>query len=78
MSLGLTREIDLANDWGIGLTQFRILRRRHGWAHVRLSRQDIRYTAAQIEHMVHQMTVVGTPVRAKSSGQTARSARRAS
>lgn len=79
MSFALTREADLAERWDLPVEQFRILRRRHGWAHVKFSRQDIRYTEAQIEHIVNQMTVIGKPANpAVDSGQTARSARRAS
>lgn len=75
----LARESELATRWDLTLEQFRLLRRRHGWSHVKLSRQDIRYTDAQIEHIVHQMTVVGQSVKAGvDSGQTERSARRAS
>jgi len=79
MSLDLTRESDLADRWDLTLDQFRILRRRHGWAHVKFSRQDIRYTEAQVAHIVEQMTVQGQPTkRGEDSGLTARSAKRAS
>lgn len=71
----LTREADLAADWGLSHQQFRLLRRRHGWAHVRLSRQDIRYTEAQIEQIVRDMTTAGTSRKAESTGLTSRSAR---
>lgn len=73
----LARESELATRWDLTLEQFRLLRRRHGWSHVKLSRQDIRYTEAQIEHIVQQMTVDGRPAQTET-GQTARSARRAS
>ncbi len=77
--LALTREQELAAQWDLPVDQFRILRRRHGWAHVKLSRQDIRYTDAQIEHIVAQMTVIGKPKKAAAdSGLTDRSAARAS
>lgn len=76
--LALTREQELAEAWDLSLEQFRVLRRRHGWAHVKLSRQDIRYTDAQIDHIVQQMTVIGQPKRTESSGLTDRSAARAS
>ena len=76
MSFVLTREADLAERWDLTAEQFRILRRRHGWAHVKFSRQDIRYTDAQIEHIVRQMTVIGHHATKDESGQTARSAAR--
>lgn len=80
MSLKLIREPDLAAEWDLPVSQFRLLRRRHNWAHVRLTRQDIRYTDAQIEHIVHQMTVLGKPKKkaADDAGLTGRSAARAS
>lgn len=77
--MNLVRETDLAARWDLTLEQFRLLRRRHGWSHVKLSRQDIRYTEAQIDHIVEQMTVHGRPAKvASDNGQTSRSARRAS
>ena len=54
--MNLTAESDLAERWGMTLTQIRLLRRRHGWAHVKFSRQDIRYTDAQIEQIVRERT----------------------
>jgi hypothetical protein len=73
----LIREPDLAAEWELSIEQFRVLRRRHGWSHVRLSRQDIRYTEAQVEQIVRDMTTHGTPKTPKStdSGLTARSRR---
>ena len=76
--MNLVRETDLAARWDLTLEQFRLLRRRHGWAHVKFSRQDIRYTDAQVDHIVDQMTVVGQPKAKTDSGLTDRSARRAS
>ena len=73
----LTREADLAAEWDLSAEQFRVLRRRNGWAHVRLSRQDIRYTDEQIVQIVRDMTSRSShravPV---AGGQTGRSARR--
>lgn len=78
MSLNLTRESELAAEWDLSLDQFRILRRKHGWAHVKFSRQDIRYTEQQIEQIVRDMTTAGQVKRAtEDSGLTARSARSA-
>lgn len=74
----LTRESDLAAEWGHSLEQFRLLRRRNGWAHVRISRQDIRYTDEQIIRIVEQMTVVPAKKTGAETGQTARSIARAS
>jgi hypothetical protein len=76
----MTREADLAAEWDMSLEQFRLLRRRHGWAHVKFSRQDIRYTAAQIEQIVRDMTTAGSTRKESQAGTglTQRSARRAS
>lgn len=77
MTLNLTHERDLAAEWHLTHEQFRLLRRRHGWAHVRFSRQDIRYTDTQVEQIVRDMTTRDeAKARATSTGQTARSARR--
>lgn len=78
MSVNLTREADLAERWDIKPEQFRILRRQHAWAHVRFSRVDVRYTDAQVEQIVRDMTTTGTPKPAAPTGQTRRSARRSS
>lgn len=56
MSVRLTRESVLADEWDLSLEQFRLLRRRHNWAHVPFSRQDIRYTDEQVEQIVRDMT----------------------
>ena len=73
----LTREADLAAEWDLSHEQLRILRRRHGWAHVRFSRQDVRYTATQIEQIIRDRTAAGeAPRAAADSGLTQRSARR--
>ena len=76
MSLHLTRESVLAERWDLSVEQFRLLRRRHGWAHVKFSRQDIRYTDQQIEQIVRDMTTAGVAKPAEDTGQTDRSAKR--
>lgn len=78
--LNLTRERDLAAEWDLPLEQFRVLRRRHRWAHVAFSRQDVRYTDAQVEQIVHDMTRrdSGRRSASESAGLTKRSAARAS
>lgn len=79
MTLKLTREADLAAAWGLTVHQFRTLRRRNTWAHVRLSRQDVRYTDAQIDQIVRDMTARDAGTRQPDdSGLTGRSAARAS
>jgi hypothetical protein len=82
VSIPLTREAEVAADWEMSIDQFRLLRRRHKWAHVEFSRQDIRYTDAQIEQIVADMTRTGATRsrsrEAEGSGLTDRSARRAS
>lgn len=73
----LSREADVAGDWDMSLEQFRLLRRRHGWSHVKFSRQDIRYTDAQLEQIVRDMTVAGVTPKPTSpgSGLTSRAKR---
>lgn len=71
----LTREAELAAAWDMALEQIRVLRRRHGWAHVRLSRQDIRYTDEQIARIVHDLTIPERPRPANPGGLTERSLR---
>ncbi len=78
MSLRLTRESVLAERWEMSLEQFRLLRRRHRWAHVQFSRQDIRYTDEQIEQIVRDMTTRPTAKTESASPLTSRSAARAS
>lgn len=79
MSLHLTREADLADEWQMGHEQFRLLRRRHGWSHVRFSRQDIRYTDEQVVQIVRDLTTRDdAKPRQSATGQTERSARRVS
>lgn len=77
MTVRLVREAELAAEWDLKLEQFRILKRKHGWAHVYFSRNDIRYTEAQIEQIVHDMTRAGVVKRTAESGLTDRSARSA-
>ncbi len=79
-TLNLTREADLAERWEVSIEQFRLLRRRHRWAHVEFSRQDIRYTNEQIEQIVRDMTTRSDAKRsdAMTSSLTSRSAARAS
>lgn len=74
----LTREADLAAELDMPREQLQQLRRLHGWAHVRFSHKDIRYTDAQLDQIIRDMTVAGKPVKKSDAGQTARSARRAS
>lgn len=72
----LVREADLAAEWDISLAQFRLLRRRHRWAHVEFSRQDIRYTDEQIAQIVRDMTARSAAKAEVAAGLTSRSARR--
>lgn len=78
MSVTLTREADLANRWDMSIEQFRLLRRRHRWAHVAFSRQDIRYTDEQIEQIVRDMTTRATATKSQDGPLTSRSAARSS
>jgi hypothetical protein len=79
MSIKMYTESEVAESWHLTLEQFRLLRRRHGWSHVKFSRQDIRYTDAQLEQIVRDMTVAGSerPARVSGSGLTERARRRA-
>ncbi|HET7386115.1 MAG TPA: hypothetical protein VFJ19_05545 [Nocardioidaceae bacterium] len=75
----LTPEPDLAEQFGVTEDRLRKLRLKHRWPHVRLSRFDVRYTDAQVEQIVAQMTVApkresGGPVTVP--GQHSRSAAR--
>jgi hypothetical protein len=75
----LTSEADLAAQFGITEAKAAELRRRHKWPHVRLGRFSIRYTPEQVAAIVALETVKPETSKASGiSGQTSRSARRAS
>lgn len=78
MTLKLVKESVVAAEWELSLEQMRILRRRHGWACVKFSRQDIRYTEEQLARIVHELTTKASRSEQRSSGQTSRSQKRAS
>lgn len=75
----LTTEAALAEDFGLTPEKVAELRRRHQWPHVRLGRFDVRYTDEQVAAIVAMQTVKPAAVKSAGiSGQTPRSARRAS
>lgn len=79
MTTELTTDAELAERFGIDLEKLHILRRRHGWPCVKLGRFDVRFTDAQVDQILTQMTVEptkGDDERPKVPGQTARSASR--
>ena len=79
MTTHLTTDADLAAEFGIDVEKLHILRRRHGWPCVKLGRFDVRFTDAQVEQIVAQMTVEPSKAEAPTKtlpGQTARSASR--
>lgn len=72
---------DLAEDLQISEVEAESLRRRHRWPHVKVGRRNVRFTESQVAAIIAQHTVatVATrPVLSSDSGQTARSAKRAS
>lgn len=78
MTTELHTDTDLAARFGIDVERLHILRRRHGWPCVKLGRFDVRFTDAQVDQIVAQMTVAPTheAAPAKVPGQTRRSASR--
>lgn len=73
MSSTLIRDTDLAAEFGIALDRFHRLRREKHWPCVKFSRTDFRFTPEQVEQIIAMQTVANAP---RSTGQTARSARR--
>lgn len=70
---------NLADDLQISETEAETLRRRHRWPHVKVGRRNVRFTETQVAAIIAQHTVDSPSVAAPfSSGQTARSQRRAS
>lgn len=80
MSISLSTEADLAAILGVSVKQAQRLRLKHGWEHVDLGKNSVRYTEHQIAVIIDSRTV--RPPKAEpviAAGRTARSrARRAS
>lgn len=75
--MNLTTDADLAERFGLDLTKFHTLRKRHSWPCVRFGRFDIRFTDLQVEQIVAAMSVAPTKAaKAAESGLTSRSASR--
>lgn len=75
----LTRDTDLAEQFGITVEKLHDLRKLNRWPHVRLGRFDIRFTAEQVAQIVALHSVA--PAKAADApttlpGQTSRSAAR--
>lgn len=77
----LIKAADLAAEWDMSEPDLLRRRRRYGWPCVQLSRQDVRFTEQQVEQIVAMQSRSGKPTPkkdSKSTGQTKRSASRAS
>lgn len=77
----LHKAAELAADWDMSEAELLRRRRRYGWPCVRLSRTDIRFTDQQIEQIVAMQSSGAKKPEAKKAagtGQSKRSARRAS
>lgn len=74
--MNLTRDTDLADQFGITVAKLHELRKRNGWPHVRLGRFDIRFTDQQVEQIVAAQSVEPVKSRADDAGLTQRSAAR--
>jgi hypothetical protein len=77
MSTVLLTDVALAERLAIDVAKLHVLRRRHGWPHVKLSRSDIRFTEEQAEQIIALRTVAPRKAKesAPSNGLTRRSAR---
>lgn len=77
---GLISDVALAEQFGISLDRLHKLRRRYHWPHVRLGRQDVRFTSEQVAEIVRLQSAAPVPKSAAApvvaTGQTKRSARR--
>jgi len=75
--VNLTTDVELAEQFGMTLKQLNEKRMREHWPHVRLGRNNIRFTDEQIaEILVMQTRTRLKKPAAKVSGQTVRSASR--
>lgn len=74
MSLNLTTDAALAEQFGLTLKKFHELRKRHNWPHTRFGRFDIRFTDLQVEQIIATMSVA--PGQSDASGLSRRSASR--
>lgn len=80
----LTTEAELAEMLGKTPQQIGALRRKHCWPHVYMGRYDRRYTDAQLDSIIDQMTRRSTRAAkpkksgAEDMGRTSRSASRRS
>lgn len=72
----LNTEDDLAHELQLSVERTKRLRAERKWPHVRISRNEVRYTAEQIRLIVGSMTVQPTAEAEPSNGQTSRSAKR--
>lgn len=78
MSTVLLTDAALAERLAVDVEKLHVLRRRHGWPCVKLSRQDIRFTEQQAEQIIASRTVAQRKPKADEkpkNGLTNRSAR---
>lgn len=78
MSTVLLTDVALAERLFIDVKKLHVLRRRHGWPHVRLGRNDVRFTEQQAEQIIASLTVAQRKPKADDkpkNGLTQRSAR---
>lgn len=57
MSTVLLTDVTLAERLAIDVEKLHVLRRRHGWPCVKLSRTDVRFTEQQAEQIIASRTV---------------------
>lgn len=76
MSTVLVTDVALAERMSVEVEKLHVLRRRHGWPCVRLSRYDIRFTEQQVEQIIASRTVAQRKPKdsAPTNGLTKRSA----
>ena len=80
MSTVLLTDVALAERLAVDVEKLHVLRRRHGWPCVKLSRQDVRFTEQQAEQIIASRTKAQRPAKkdAPKNGLTSRSAKAAS
>lgn len=77
MSTVLLTDYQLADRLAIDVEKLHVLRRRHGWPCVKLSRYDVRFTEQQAEQIIASRTVAPRKPKEEKpkNGLTSRSAR---
>lgn len=77
MSTVLLTDVELAERLSIDVKKLHVLRNRHGWPHVKLGRNDVRFTEQQAEQIIASRTVAPRKPKKEEpkNGLTSRSAR---